>query len=167
MADFVQKTTVKTAVRELTNPIADVSTFDSIVQAVITTNPFGCVAYTEGGVAHNPVEKTRENYTAKLVYQDALAKSIGTGSHRFNTMAGFTAGATALMAAAAVTTAHGGNAVRDLAGDTYSATLSCRDPNGEIYQVTLSRDRLNLTSYSDDAIRTKVETWADTVTELA
>jgi hypothetical protein len=33
--------------------------------------------------------------------------------------------------------------------------------------VTLSRDRVNLTSYADDAIRTKVETWADTVAELA
>jgi hypothetical protein len=33
--------------------------------------------------------------------------------------------------------------------------------------VTIARNRLNLTSYSDDAIRTKVETWADTVAALA
>jgi hypothetical protein len=33
--------------------------------------------------------------------------------------------------------------------------------------VTLSRSRMNLTSYTDDAIRTKVETWADTVPALA
>jgi hypothetical protein len=167
MADFVQKTIVKTAVRELNDPIADVSTFDQIVQDIITDNPFGCVSYTEGGVTHTGVEKTRENYVAKVVYQDALAKSIGTGSHRFDTMAGFNAGATALLGAAALTTAHGGTAVRDSADDTYSATLSCRDPNGENFQVTISRDRVNLTSYSDDAIRTKVETWADTVPELA
>lgn len=167
MADFVQKTVVKTAVRELAFPIADVSTFDTIVQAVIADNPFGCVAYTEGGVVHNPVEKTREAYTAKIVYQDPLSKTVGTGSHRFDSIAGFNAGATALLGNAAIATAHNGTAVRDLAGETYSATLNCSDPNGERYMVTLSRDRVNLTSYADDAIRTKVETWADTVAELA
>jgi len=56
---------------------------------------------------------------------------------------------------------------RDSDTETYSATLKCHDPNGEIYQITLSRDKVNLTSYEDDAIRTKVETWADTVPELA
>jgi len=167
MADFVQKTTVKTAVRELANPIADVSAFESIVQAVITDNPFGCVAWTEAGVVHQPVEKTRENYAAKIVYQDGLAKSVGKCSHTFNSVAGFNAGATALLAAAAVTAAHTGTAVRDQANDTYSATLTCRDPNGENFMVTINRDRVNLTSYSDDAIRTKVETWADGVAALA
>jgi len=167
MADFIEKTVTKTAVRELANPIEDVSAFDTIVQAVITANPFGCVAYTEGGVSHQPVEKTRENYVAKVVYQDGLAKSVGTGSHRFNSIAGFNAGATALLAATAVTTAHNGTAARDPANDTYSATLNCRDPNGENFMVTISRDRVNLTSYSDDAIRTKVETWADSVAALA
>ena len=167
MADFVQKTNVKTAVRELATPIADAATFDSIVQAVITGNPFGCVAYTEGGVTHDPVEKTREAYTVKVVYQDALAKTVGNDSCRFNTLAGFTAGATALLGDAALTAAHAGTPVRDPGSETYAATLTCRDPNGEIYQVTLSRTRLNLTSYSDDGIVTKVETWADTVPALA
>ncbi len=167
MADFIEKTVTKTAVRELANPIADVSTFDSIVQAVITTNPFGCVSWTQAGVTHQPVEKTRENYVAKMVYQDVLAKTVGTGSHRFNSIAGFNAGGTALLAATAVTAAHNGTAARDPVNDTYSATLNCRDPNGENYMVTISRDRVNLTSYSDDAIRTKVETWADSVPALA
>jgi len=167
MADFVQKTTVKTAVRELANPIADVSTFDSIVQAVITNNPFGCVTYTQGGVSYPAVEKTKENYVAKIVYQDALAKTTGTGSHRFNSIAGFNAGVTALLGSGALTAAHTGTAVRDQAGETYSASLNCRDPNGENYTVTINRNRVNLTSYSDDAIRTKVETWADSVPALA
>ena len=66
-----------------------------------------------------------------------------------------------------LTAAHGGTPARDRGSETYSATLKCRDPNGELYMVTFSRDRVNLTSYSDDAIRTKVETWADTVAALA
>jgi len=167
MADFVEKTVTKTAVRALVTPIADVSTFDSIVQAVITANPFGCVPYTQGGVTHPGVEKARENYVAKVVYQDALAKTTGTGNHRFNSIAGFNAGAAALLASAPIAAAHGGTSVRDPGNETYAATLSCRDPNGEQYQVTISRDRVNLTSYSDDAIRTKVETWADSVPALA
>ena len=167
MADFVQKTTVKTAVRELANPVADVATFNTIVQAVITDNPFGCVSYTEAGVTHDPVEKTREAYTVKIMYTDALAKTVGNGSHKFNTIAGFNAGATALLGNAPLATAHNGTAARDFASETYAATLNCRDPNGENYMVTISRDRVNLTSYSDDAIRTKVETWADTVPDLA
>ena len=167
MADFVQKTTVKTAVRMLANPIADVAAFNTIVASVIADNPFGCVTYTASGVTHDPVEKSKENYVAKIVYQDALAKSIGTGSHKFGSIAGFNAGAAALLASAPIATAHGGTAVRDTGSETYSATLKCCDPNGEIYMVTFSRDRVNLTSYSDDAIRTRVETWADTVPALA
>jgi hypothetical protein len=46
-------------------------------------------------------------------------------------------------------------------------TLKCHDPSGEIYMVNLTRTRVSLTSYSDEAIRAKVETWADGVPALA
>lgn len=42
MADFVQNSTVKSAVRKFVNPIADVATFKTIVQSVITNNLFSC-----------------------------------------------------------------------------------------------------------------------------
>jgi hypothetical protein len=167
MADFVQKTTVKTAVRTLAAPIADVAAFNTIVQSVITGNPFACVAYETAGVSHQPVEKTKENYVVKIVYQDGDAKTVGNESSKFSTLAGFNAGATAILADTALTTAHGGTAVRDSESETFSATLKCRDPNGEIYMVTFGRQSVSLTSYSDDGIRTKVETWADTVAALA
>jgi hypothetical protein len=167
MADFVQKTVTKTAVRALASPIADVSAFDTIVQSVITDNPFECIAYTEGGVTHQPVEKSKEAYVAKVVYQDALAKTVGNESSKFNTIAGFNSGAAAILASTALSTAHGGTPVRDTLNETFSATLKCRDPNGETYMVTFGRESVSLTSYSDDAIRTKVETWADTVAALA
>src|SRR5512136_520019 len=167
MADFVQSANVKSAVRTLAEPIADVATFNTIVQSVITSNPFACVSYMTAGESHPAVEKTKEAYTAKMVYQDTLAKNIGTGNHKFNTLAGFNAGVTALLAAAAVTTAHGGTVVHDVGGDAFSATLRCHDANGELYMVNFSRGRVTLTSYSDEAIRTAVETWADTVAGLA
>ena len=167
MADFVQKTTVKSAVRKLAAPITDVAAFNTIVQSVLTDNPFACTAYESAGVNHAPVEKTKENYVAKVVYQDIDAKTVGTDSSKFNTIAGFNAGATALLNNTALATAHGGTAVRDTTNETYSATLKCHDAAGEIYLVTFSRNSVSITSYSDDAIRTRVETWADTVAALA
>ena len=151
----------------LQNPLRMSRRAGTIVQSVIDDNPFECVSYMTGGVTHDPVEKTREAYTAKLVYQDTEAKTVGTGSHKFDTLAKFNAGVTAVLAAAAVSTAHGGTVVHDLGKDTFSATLKCHDVNGELYMVNFSRDRVTITSYSDDAIRTNVETWADTVPALA
>jgi hypothetical protein len=40
MADFVQSANVKSAVRKFATPIADVATFNALVQSVITSNPF-------------------------------------------------------------------------------------------------------------------------------
>ena len=167
MADFVQSTNVKSAVRKLASPLADVTAFNTIVNAIISSNPFGCVSYMVGSVNHNPVEKGREAYTAKIVYTDTDAKVIGNNSGRYNSVAGFAAGAAAMLADAANNTAHGGTPSRDFANETYSANLKCRDPNGELFTLTLSRGQLSLTSYEDDAILAKVETWADTVPALA
>jgi hypothetical protein len=167
MADFVQSTNVKSAVRKLASPIADVAAFNTIVQSVIADNPFACVAYMTAGVSHPPVEKTRESYVAKIVYEDAEAKSVGTASDRYNTVAGFNAGVAATLAAAAITTAHTGTAVRQPDSEIYTASLRCHDVNGELYMVNFSRNQVTLTSYTDDAIRTAVDTWADTVPALA
>jgi hypothetical protein len=49
----------------------------------------------------------------------------------------------------------------------FSTTLKCHDPNGELYTVNFARDQITITSYEDDAIRTRVEAWADTVPALA
>jgi hypothetical protein len=167
MADFENGTTTKTATRRLSSPIADATAFNAIVQGVVVSNPFGCVSYMSGGATHAPVEKTRESYTAKIVYQDEDANVVGTLSDRYSTLAGFNAGIAAIMAAGTLTTAHAGTPARDTDRETYSATLKCHDPNGEIYTVGFSRDRITIASYSDDAIRTKIETWADTETALA
>jgi len=44
MADFVQNANVKSAIRNLAEPIADFAAFNALVQSVITSNPFACVA---------------------------------------------------------------------------------------------------------------------------
>ena len=167
MADFVQNTNVKSAVRVLANPIADISTFNTIVQSVITSNPFGCVSYMSAGTNHQPVEKSKETYTARFVYSDTDAKKVGSGSETYNSIAGFTAGIAAVLANASNNTAHGGTPSRNPAADSFSVTLKCHDPNGEVYNVNFSRQQVTISSYEDDAIRTRIETWADGVTALA
>ncbi|MCX6685130.1 MAG: hypothetical protein NTV10_00520 [Methanoregula sp.] len=47
------------------------------------------VAYITAGENHDPVEKTRENYTANIFYQDVNAKTVGNDSSKFNTIAEF------------------------------------------------------------------------------
>jgi hypothetical protein len=167
MTDFVQTNDIKRSVRTLTAPIEDIATFNTIVGNLIANNPFGCVSYMSAGESHPGIEKTKEAYTVRIVYQDNNAKVTGLGTHKFASLAGYTSGAAALLAAAAVTTAHGGTPAHDTDSDTFSATLKCSDPNGEIYSLVFSRDQVTLSSYEDDAILTKVETWADSVPELA
>ena len=71
MADFVQKTVNKTAVRELTTPIASVTSFNTIIEGVIADNPFGCVGYTgSDGQPVAAVIRNREHYTAKVNFVD-------------------------------------------------------------------------------------------------
>jgi hypothetical protein len=133
---------------------------------VILNNPFGCVSYMSSGVNHPPVEKTRETYTAKFVYQDTGANRVGSDSQSYSTIAGFNAGIAAMLANAANNTAHGGSPVHNAEADGFSSTVRCHDPNGEMYYVSFSRNRVTISSYSDDAIRTRIETWADGVAAL-
>jgi hypothetical protein len=167
MADFTPNSESKSAIRRLTDPLADVTAFDTIVQGVITNNPFQCVGYNAGGSDHPPIENTKSGYTARIVYQDALAKTIAVITIRAPTTAAFTAVANHILADTTVSTALGGTPVRDFGNEKYTASLKCHDANGELYYVNFSRDRVSLTSYSDEAIRSRLETWADTVGALA
>ncbi|HIH02991.1 MAG TPA: hypothetical protein HA263_03760, partial [Methanoregulaceae archaeon] len=60
MANFVSRSVVKSAVRTLTNPIADLAAFTEVVDDILTNNPFGCTSYESSGETHQGVEKTKE-----------------------------------------------------------------------------------------------------------
>jgi hypothetical protein len=100
MADFVQNRNVKSAVRILATPVADAAAFNTIVEWVIATNPFACVAYMTAGENHPAVEKTREAYMAKFFYQDADAGTVGNSTEKYNSLAGYNAGITVVLAGA-------------------------------------------------------------------
>ncbi|MGB4173393.1 MAG: hypothetical protein WBJ88_06590 [Candidatus Methanoculleus thermohydrogenotrophicum] len=168
MADFVQKTVNKTAVRDLSVPIADVETFDSLIEMVFDDNPFGCVEYTtRDGQTIAGVVRNREHYTAKVNFLNDAGKRVGTVSIQSPTIAAFEANAAEVLGNAAIKTAMGAtDVVRDSSRETYYCQLKCHDPSGEDYYVTFTRKTVRISSYQDDAIRDRVESWADAVAAL-
>jgi hypothetical protein len=166
MADFTTTNTTKSANRKLAEPLADVTAFDNIVQGVVTNNPFQCTTYNAGGADHPGVERSKQGYTARILYQDVNAKTVALITIRAPTIAAFTASANHVVGDAVLATALGGTPQRDFDGEKFAATLKCHDANGELYFVNFSREQVTLTSYSDEGIRSRVETWADTVAAL-
>jgi len=167
MADFVQKSITKTAVRNLTAPIANATAFAAIPAAVISTNPFGCTSYEVGGVTIDPVVKTKESYGARILYQDDDGKTTGTLTLRAPSTAAFATMKSEVLGDEEMTAAMGGDPVNDVERETYSLTLKCHDPSGELYFVTFTRSEVRISSYEDDSILALVEAWADTVPALA
>ncbi|MFH0968676.1 MAG: hypothetical protein V1862_13425 [Methanobacteriota archaeon] len=77
MADFTQKSVTKSAERKLTTPIDTMANFVTLVNNFISTNPLGCVSYSSGGHTIAGVVKGTEYYSGMVVYEDALAKTVG------------------------------------------------------------------------------------------
>ena len=169
MADFVQKTVNKSTIRDLTVPIADVTSFNTIIEGVIADNPFGCVGYTtRDGETIAPIVRNREHYTVKVNFvNETTYKKVGTTSLQSPTIAAFEANAAEVLDNAALAAAMGGVAERNNAGETYYAQLKCHDNSGDDYYVTFTRRTVRISSYQDDAIKTTVEDWADGVPALA
>jgi hypothetical protein len=167
MAQFNQVTGVKSAVHRMKTAFPDVMAFNALVQSFILKNPLGCTSYRSAKKNHPPVEMVRGMYTAKFRYLDAKGKRLGTGSEVYNTIDGYENGIAAVRSNMANIAAHGGKVKHIPGADLFSVTLKCHDPDGEIYFLSIARDRVTLSSYSDDGIRTRIETWADSVPALA
>ena len=167
MANFVRGFVVRTAVRELPVPIEDVAAFAAVFNGLVTNNPFGCTPYRVGTETHAAVEKTREAYTGRMIYENGEAQTVGQVTMRCPTVAAYTANVATVHGNAALASAMGCTAAHATDSDSFSATLRFHDANGEVYTLGLSRSRVTLSSYEDDAICTAVETWADPVPALA
>jgi len=166
MAKFRQKKGTNSAVRILKDPLPDITAFNAVVQSLILKNPLGCKSYMSGKKNHPPIEKVREMYTAKFVYVNANGKRVGTGSETYNTIDGYQFGIAAVISNVANIMAHGGKAKHVPGADLFSVTLKCHDPNGDLFFLSIARNRVTLSSYSDDAIRARVGAWADGVPRL-
>ena len=167
MADFVAKSTVKSAERILATPFANKEAMNTIIGTILSDNPWGCTPYLSGGENLPAVQKSAENYTGTVIYENNDGKQVGRISIRAPSSAAFDTIIATILADNTIETAMGGTPSHDSSEDGYSITLKCHAANGELYNVTFKRDKVSISSYESDSILTTVETWADTVSELA
>jgi hypothetical protein len=166
MRQFKPKPGTKSAVRIVKTPFPDIASFDSVIRSLILTNPLGCTSYMSAKRTHPPVEKVREMYTAKFTYLNANGKQIGYGLDRYNSVEGYEAGIAAVISNMANREAHKGKIRHTKESDLFSVLVKCHDSDGELYFLSIARDRMTVASYTDDAIRKRVERWVDDVPEL-
>ena len=167
MADFIETGSSKSAVRVLENPITDIASFDAVISEVISLNPFECTDYVSEGQTIPGVTKNRQYYTAKIVFEDDNAKTVGTVSVKSPAVGTFSTTADQIMADTVLAGQMNATPLRDTVHDAYYCQLKCHDANGELYYVTFTRSKVRISSYEDDLVRANVETWADSVAALA
>jgi hypothetical protein len=167
MTHFKQNTGRRSAYHTLKTPFPDVMAFHAVVKSLIFTNPLGCTSYWKAKKNHPPVQKVRERYTTKFVYENASGKRIGNGLDMYTSLDGYQYGIAAVITNVANTQAHGRKVRHIPALDLFSVTLKCHDPDGELFFISISRNRVTLSSYEDDAILARVEKWTKGVPALA
>jgi hypothetical protein len=148
------------------SPIVGISVFNEIISSLILKNPLGCTSYYTARKHYPPVQKVREMYTAKFVYLNVKGKRIGTGLDMYDSVEGYQTGIAAVISNMANMASHRGKVKHLPDADLFSVLLKCHDPYGELYFLSLARDRITLSSYTDNGIRKKVERWTDSVAVL-
>ncbi|AGB02193.1 hypothetical protein Metfor_1147 [Methanoregula formicica SMSP] len=166
MTHFRQKPGSRSASKRLKHPFPDIAAFSAVVRALIMKNPLGCTSYFTHWRNYPPVMPVRERYTAKFVYLNAKGKQVGSSSEVYNSAEGYEIGNASMITNMANITAHRGKVTHLQESDLFSAILKCHDPSGELYFVSLARDRITVSSYESDVILKTVEKWAGTVPEL-
>lgn len=167
MADFVSKSTVKSAERILATPFSNKAALNTLIGDILVDNPWGCTSYVSGGENLPAVSKSSEYYSGTIIYENNDGKQIGRISVKSQSSTGFDTTVTNVLANEALETAMGGTGSHDSSEDGFSITLKCHAANGELFNVTFKRDKVSVTSYESDAILTTIETWADTIPALA
>jgi hypothetical protein len=167
MPDFRPRPGTRRSYRRLKNPISDITAFNAIIQALVFNNPLGCTSYYARSKNHPPVQKVREMYTAKFEYRNERGKRIGTTIEMYDSVEGYETGIAAVISNMANRASHRGMVKHLPARDLFSVMLKCHEPNGELYYLNIARDRITISSYTDDAIKKKVEKWTDSVPALA
>jgi len=61
----------------------------------------------------------------------------------------------------------GGTGSHESSEDGFSVILKFHTDSGELYNVGFKREKVTVSSYEADSILTTIETWADTISELA
>lgn len=167
MSDFTVTSTNKTALRKLTEKIADLATLDNLVQDVLTKNPWGCTPYSTGTSSNPAIEKTKTQYGGSVSYENTEAKTVGSIPVHAPTRSALENVLSTISGTASISSAIGGTASHDPSGDTGTVTLKCHFTNDELVNVVFTRESVRISGYEDDSIRTTIENWADGVPALA
>ena len=168
--DFVPTSTVKAANRTFTAPITSADTFDGIIQTLTgESNPLGATSYQTAGQTLPGAAVTAESYKAAIQFiEPNEGKTVASLTLIAPTRSACTAAVTRILADTDLAALFGAGVdpVENTTKAVWSVRVRIHDPTGEIYYLTLGRKDLRLTSYENDAILTKVDTWADTVNAL-
>jgi len=157
MPDFPPRPNTKKSSHRLKTPIPDIATFTAIVRSLMYTNPLGCTSYYSHLRAHPPIQKVREMYTAKFEYRNVKGKRVGTTIEMYDSVEGYETGIASVIANMANREAHRGKVKRLPDADLFSVMLMCHDPADELYYLNLARDRMTLSSYSNNAIQKRIK----------
>ena len=163
MTQFRQKKGTKSAIYRLKKPFLDINAFDAVIRSLVLKNPLGCTSYHSAKKHRPPVERVREIYTAKFVYLDTGGKRIGNTSEVYDSVEGYQTGIAAVISNMANIASHRGKVRHLPSADLFSVLLKCHDPDGELYFLSLARERITLASYANDMIRARVEDWIESV----
>ncbi|NLW75543.1 MAG: hypothetical protein GXY18_03840, partial [Methanomicrobiales archaeon] len=125
MADFVSKSTVKSAERILATPFANKAALNTLIGDILVDNPWGCTSYVSGGENLPAVSKSSEYYSGTIIYENSDGKQIGRISVKSQSSAGFDTTVTNVLANEALETAMGGTGSHDSSEDGFSITLKC------------------------------------------
>ena len=167
MTNFRTRPGSGSVTKKLKQPFPDISTFDAVVQALRLKNPLGCTAYNTIKRTFPPVMPVRERYTAKFAYLGKGGKLVGSSSDVYDSREGYETGIASMITNLSNIASHRGKIVHRKDADLFSVTLKCHDPEAALFFISLARDRITVSSFSDDAIVKRVKAWTDSMPELA
>ena len=165
MADFTETSISRNAKRVFSTPIADVETFNTVVEAFRNDETMNIIK-----------EVSSATYKTKIAYKDAAGEDAGyalfygISTDNMNDMASLLAGTEASETAAGV----GASGAIDEEAYHWLVKFSCTkniNIEGKNYEdtftVTIGQDYMLISGFTYDATRDVIETWADAQAALA
>lgn len=139
MTDFTQTAVFMSAKRELTEPITDLETFESVVSSLLNDETIGLTKKEAGKISLTAPSKT--------AYEDGI--SLLKGTEASETIGGI-----------------GASASEEADKALWNTRISCAIGD-DTFNVSLNRDSITISGYAKAETLEAIEAWADTVDALA
>lgn len=158
MTDFTQTAVSMSAKRELTEPITDLTTFESVVASLMSDETIGLTKKETGSIS----------YTAKIAYFDAAGNDAGKLSLTVPSKTAYEDGISLFKGTEAAETIGGVGASASEEDDKalWNTRISCAIGD-DTFNVSINRDSIVISGYAKTETLEAIEAWADTVDALA